>query len=105
MATPLAGALFELTASPARLLCLRLSSRARRCQECGGWERVDPAGRGSPDPRNGTTPKTVLTEVGPVPLAVPRDRVSTFESRLVPKGARRVGGGLDEMIISCMRVG
>jgi putative transposase len=42
----------------------------------------------------------VLTEVGPVPLAVPRDRVSTFESRLVPKGARRVGGGLDEMIIS-----
>jgi Transposase, Mutator family len=35
-----------------------------------------------------------------VPLAVPRDRVSTFEPRLVPKGARRVGGGLDEIIIS-----
>ena len=50
--------------------------------------------------RNGTTPKTVLSEVGPVPLDVPRDRNSTFEPRLVPKGARRIGGGLDEMIIS-----
>ena len=33
------------------------------------------------------------------PLAVPRDRAGTFNPRLVPKGARRLGG-LDEMIIS-----
>jgi putative transposase len=65
-----------------------------------GYEHGDPAGRGSPNKRNGNTPKTVLTEVGPVPLDVPRDRNSTFEPRLVPKGARRVGGGLDDMIIS-----
>jgi putative transposase len=65
-----------------------------------GYERGDPGGRGSANKRNGTSPKTVLTEVGPVPLDVPRDRNSTFEPRLVPKGARRVGGGLDEMIIS-----
>jgi putative transposase len=64
-----------------------------------GYEKGDPGGRGSPNSRNGTTPKTVATEVGDVPLAVPRDRAGSFEPRLVPKGARRAGG-LDEMIIS-----
>jgi putative transposase len=65
-----------------------------------GYEKGDPAGRGSPNSRNGYTPKTVATEVGPVGLEVPRDRNSSFEPRLVPKGARRLAGGLDEMIIS-----
>jgi putative transposase len=64
-----------------------------------GYERGDPAGRGTPNSRNGTSPKTVETEVGPVPLAVPRDRAGSFEPRLVPRGSRRAGG-LDEMIIS-----
>jgi putative transposase len=64
-----------------------------------GYEKGDPAGRGSPNSRNGSTSKTLSTEVGEVPLAVPRDRASTFEPRLVPKGARRAGG-LDDMIIS-----
>src|SRR5918992_1703133 len=64
-----------------------------------GYEKGDPAGRGSPNSRNGTNPKTLATEVGDVPLAVPRDRAGTFEPRLVPKGSRRAGG-LDDMIIS-----
>ena len=53
----------------------------------------------SPNSRNGTTPKLLVTEVGDVPLATPRDRNGSFEPRLVPKGERR-SGGLDEMIIS-----
>jgi putative transposase len=65
-----------------------------------GYERGDPAGRGAPNSRNGTTPKTLTTETGDVDLAAPRDRDSSFEPRLVPKGARRLAGGLDEMIIS-----
>ena len=64
-----------------------------------GYEKGDPAGRGSPNSRNGTTPKTLASEVGDLRLDGPRDRAGTFEPRLVPKGARRVGG-LDEMIIS-----
>jgi putative transposase len=64
-----------------------------------GYEKGDPAGRGSPNSRNGNTPKTLSTEVGEVPLSVPRDRNSSFEPRLVPKGQRRAGG-LDDMIIS-----
>ena len=64
-----------------------------------GYEKGDPAGRGSSNSRNGSTGKTLLTQVGPVRLDVPRDRVSTFEPRLVPKGERRADG-LDAMIIS-----
>src|SRR5690242_12869998 len=64
-----------------------------------GYEKGDPAGRGSPNSRNGSSPKTVASEVGDVGLRVPRDRAGSFEPRLVPKGARRTGG-LDEMIIS-----
>ena len=40
--------------------------------------------------RNGRTAKTVLTEDGEIGLSIPRDRVGTFEPRLVPKGVTRV---------------
>ena len=64
-----------------------------------GYERGDRGGHGSGNSRNGTTPKTVGTEIGDIALDQPRDRNSTFASALVPKGARRLGG-LEEMIIS-----
>nr|WP_240687086.1 IS256 family transposase [Amycolatopsis suaedae] len=64
-----------------------------------GYVKGDPAGRGSGNSRNGSSAKTVATEVGDVELSVPRDRAGSFEPRLVPKGARRAGG-LDDMIIS-----
>lgn len=64
-----------------------------------GYERGDRAGHGSGNSRNGTTPKTVGTEVGDIGLDQPRDRNATFASALVPKGARRLGG-LEDMIIS-----
>ena len=64
-----------------------------------GYEKGDPGGNGSGNSRNGTTPKTVGTEVGDVGLDRPRDRNSTFASSLVPKGAWRLGG-LEDMIIS-----
>lgn len=64
-----------------------------------GYEKGDRAGHGSGNSRNGTTPKTVATEVGDLALDQPRDRNSTFASALVPKGARRLGG-LEDMIIS-----
>ncbi len=64
-----------------------------------GYERGDPGGRGSGNSRNGSTAKTVATEVGDLRLDQPRDRNSSFASTLVPKGARRLGG-LEDMIIS-----
>src|SRR5829696_8403888 len=64
-----------------------------------GYERGDPGASLFPNSRNGTTAKTVASQVGDVELAIPRDRNGTFTPRLVPKGSRRLGG-LDEMIIS-----
>jgi putative transposase len=64
-----------------------------------GYEKGDPAGRGQGNHRNGSSPKTVHTEVGPVQVQVPRDRAGGFEPKIVPKHARRVAG-FDEAIIS-----
>ena len=64
-----------------------------------GYEKGDPAAAAFPNSRNGTSPKTVATQVGDVDLAVPRDRDGSFTPRLVPTGSRRLGG-LDDMIIS-----
>src|SRR6188508_1940988 len=48
-----------------------------------GYDKHDPAGRGSGNSRNGATGKTVLTDIGAVDLAVPRDRAGTFEPQIV----------------------
>jgi len=63
-----------------------------------GYEPGDPAGRGSGNSRNGTTPKRLLTESGPVQLDTPRDRAGTFEPVIVPKGARRLDG-IDKIVL------
>ena len=41
----------------------------------------------------------MITEIGPVPLEVPRDRDGSFEPRLVRKRQRRLAG-VDELVIS-----
>jgi putative transposase len=64
-----------------------------------GYEKGDPAGRGSGNSRNGTSAKTVLTEDGEVQIEVPRDRAGTFEPLLIAKGQTRFEG-FDDKIIS-----
>jgi len=49
--------------------------------------------------RNGTTPKTLTTDQGDVPIEVPRDRNGTFEPKLVKKHQRRFTG-FDDKILS-----
>lgn len=50
--------------------------------------------------RNGTRPKTVLTDsVGEVTIEVPRDRGGTFEPQIVKKRQRRLPN-VDEMVLS-----
>ena len=44
-----------------------------------GYEPHDSAGRGSGNSRNGTSRKTVTTEIGEVELAITRDRNGTFD--------------------------
>jgi putative transposase len=64
-----------------------------------GYEAHDPAGHHSGNSRNGTRTKTVITDVGPVELDVPRDRAGTFEPVIVPKRKRWLGG-VDQMVLS-----
>ena len=63
-----------------------------------GYEPHDPAGRGSGNSRNGSTSKTLLTDIGAVDLDVPRDRNSTFDPLLVPKGTTRLAGFNERVI-------
>src|SRR5687768_6260414 len=48
--------------------------------------------------RNGVSGKTVLTDHGPVPIEVPRDREGTFEPQLIGKHERRFTGFDDKVI-------
>jgi putative transposase len=49
--------------------------------------------------RNGTSPKTVLTETGKLELSIPRDRQGRFEPQLIAKYQRRFPG-FDQKIIA-----
>lgn len=64
-----------------------------------GYDRGDPMGRNGANSRNGTTPKTVTTEIGKMTIEVPRDRAGTFEPQVVPKHQRRLAG-FDDAVIS-----
>ena len=64
-----------------------------------GYGKHDPAGRDGGNSRNGKRAKTVLTEVGPVEVEVPRDRDGSFEPQLVKKRQRRLTG-VDDLVIS-----
>ena len=56
--------------------------------------------RESTNVRNGTRPKTVLTEAtGQVEIEVPRDRDGSFEPQIVKKRQRRLTG-VDEIVLS-----
>ena len=57
----------------------------------------DPAADGG-NCRNGSSPKTLVGEGGKVEIAIPRDRQSTFEPRLIAQGQKRFEG-FDEKII------
>ena len=56
-------------------------------------------GRNGGNSRNGTTPKTVTTEIGKVTLEIPRDRENTYEPQIVRKHQRRLAG-FDQAVIS-----
>jgi putative transposase len=57
------------------------------------------AAEGRSNSRNGYGRKTVLTETGKLPIAVPRDRLATFEPQLIAKYRRRLPG-FDDKIVS-----
>src|SRR3712207_3191018 len=71
-----------------------------------GYEKHDAGpGRESANIRNGSRPKTVISDaVGEVEIAVPRDREGTFSPVIVKKRQRRLGD-VDEIVLSLVREG
>jgi putative transposase len=64
-----------------------------------GYERHQEPPGGAGNTRNGSTPKTLSTEHGPVRIETPRDREGSFDPKIVRKRQRRFEG-FDEKILA-----
>jgi putative transposase len=64
-----------------------------------GYPKHAAEGRNGGNSRNGSRSKTVITEIGPIELDVPRDRDGSFDPQTVRKHQRRLDG-VDSMVIS-----
>jgi putative transposase len=64
-----------------------------------GYAKHAAEGRNHGNSRNGSRSKTVITEIGPVDIDMPRDRDGSFEPATVRKNQRRLDG-VDSMVIS-----
>ena len=78
-----------------------LVERALRAEltEHLGYAPGEPKPADQANHRNGSTPKTVLTDTDRLPLEVPRDRAGSFRPQLVPTGLRRLPG-FDDKVLS-----
>jgi len=64
-----------------------------------GYEINNPDGNNTGNSRNGTSKKKILTELGDVDIAIPRDRNGEYEPQIIKKHQRRFEG-FDDQIIS-----
>jgi putative transposase len=64
-----------------------------------GFDKHDKSANKRDNTRNGHRSKTVITDVGPVEIRVPRDVANTFEPQIVRKRQRRLTG-VDELVLS-----
>jgi putative transposase len=81
-------------------LTRRLVERAMSAEltEHLGYEHHQEPRGGTSNTRNGTTPKTLVTEHGPVQVKAPRDRNASFAPQIVRKGQRRFQGFDDKIL-------
>jgi transposase-like protein len=63
-----------------------------------GYQKHDQGPKATENRRNGTTPKTVRSELGEITLHIPRDRDGEFEPTIVPKNSRDVSDIQDKVI-------
>ena len=64
-----------------------------------GYSKYNPSGKNSGNSRNGYSEKTLKTNLGEIPLDVPRDRNATFEPVIVPKH-QRMSAKIEQAIIT-----
>lgn len=63
-----------------------------------GYKKHDVSGRSTGNSRNGSTPKTLRSDLGEIPINTPRDRNGTFEPQLVKKNQTRFDGFDDKIV-------
>jgi putative transposase len=107
----LAGAQTEQElAGPGGLLAQLTRRLVQRAMEVELTDHVgyephqEPAG-GTQNTRNGTTPKTLITEHGRVDIDAPRDRDGSFSPRIVKKRQRRFVGFDDKSVPRTLKEG
>jgi hypothetical protein len=83
------------------LIPIAHGQQPQRCERNRDGEvgQAKRSGGDSGNMRNGSRVKTVITDVGPGEITVPRDRDGSFEPKIVRKRQRRLSG-VDEMVIS-----
>jgi putative transposase len=81
-------------------LTKRLLERAMQAEMTDhlGYVKNAPSGNNTGNSRNGTYKKKVKGDFGEIDLAVPRDRNSTFDPAIIPKGETRFKGFDDKII-------
>jgi hypothetical protein len=77
----------------------RASGNAGAAPQADPTDKHDPVGRNRGNSRNGVRSKTVLTEIGPVEIEVPRDIDATFSPTIVKKRQRRLTGLSDRVVV------
>ncbi len=63
-----------------------------------GYEKYDRKEKATENSRNGTSDKRVKTNVGELPLKIPRDRLNEFDPALIKKGDRELAFFEDHII-------
>jgi putative transposase len=64
-----------------------------------GYKKHDPEGKNTGNSRNGSSGKTLKTDIGDIPLDIPRDRNSSFDPVIVPKH-QRMSARIEQAIIT-----
>ena len=72
--------------------------------EALGYIKHDYSEKTTANSRNGYSKKTVKTELGPVEVKIPRDRIGEFEPKIIPKYQRSING-IEDKIISLYAIG
>lgn len=72
--------------------------------EALGYIKHDYTDKSTANSRNGYSKKTVKTELGPVEVKIPRDRIGEFEPKIIPKHQRSING-IEDKILSLYAIG
>ena len=63
-----------------------------------GYDRHEKTEKPTENRRNGTSRKSVRSDLGPIEVDIPRDREGTFEPRLIAKHQREIPGFSDKIL-------